>query len=191
MTNLQFPFQLDLEALRAEVASLHPDEFIFLDSTKIEYGLARAVQLIQPLKDQPQDEVKVQFEPTERLKQLPYLHSLDERFPGRKENFRLQKLMPGGVIREHKDIGRSWESGLFRIHIPIETNPGCEFNLSGESIALQAGECWYIDITLPHWVANHGETERIHLIIDCERNEWWENAFKKAGFQSTVNRWSI
>jgi len=37
---------------------------------------------------------------------------------------------------------------------------------------MKAGECWYLDLSLPHWVENHGSTDRVHLVIDCDVNEW-------------------
>ena len=37
---------------------------------------------------------------------------------------------------------------------------------------MKEGECWYLDLSLPHWVENHGKTDRIHLVIDCLVNDW-------------------
>jgi hypothetical protein len=34
------------------------------------------------------------------------------------------------------------------------------------------GECWYLRLSDPHRVANRGETDRIHLVIDCRANDW-------------------
>jgi hypothetical protein len=37
---------------------------------------------------------------------------------------------------------------------------------------MHEGECWYLDLSLPHWVENRGARDRVHLVIDCEVNEW-------------------
>jgi hypothetical protein len=34
------------------------------------------------------------------------------------------------------------------------------------------GECWYLRLSDPHRVANRGETDRVHLLIDCRVNDW-------------------
>jgi hypothetical protein len=39
---------------------------------------------------------------------------------------------------------------------------------------MQPGEAWYLDLNLPHAVANHGDTERVHLVIDCVLDAWLE-----------------
>ena len=34
------------------------------------------------------------------------------------------------------------------------------------------GECWYLNFSLPHKVANNGDKDRIHLVVDCMLNHW-------------------
>ena len=45
---------------------------------------------------------------------------------------------------------------------------------------MKEGECWYINANLRHSVANHGGTDRIHLVIDCTVNGWLTNIFNEA-----------
>ena len=59
-----------------------------------------------------------------------------------------------------------------RIHIPVVTNPDVEFFLDGRRIIMGEGECWYLDLNLPHRVQNRGSTDRVHLVIDCQLNDW-------------------
>jgi len=59
-----------------------------------------------------------------------------------------------------------------RMHIPVCTNADVDFFLDGHPIEMNEGECWYLDLSLPHWVKNRGATDRIHLVIDCELNDW-------------------
>jgi aspartyl/asparaginyl beta-hydroxylase (cupin superfamily) len=85
---------------------------------------------------------------------------------------RLLRLKAGSRIKEHTDLNLGYEDGEIRLHIPIHTNPGVEFYLSGRRIILAEGECWYVNTSLPHRVANTGERDRIHLVIDCVVNDW-------------------
>jgi hypothetical protein len=34
------------------------------------------------------------------------------------------------------------------------------------------GEAWYLRLSDPHAVTNDGETDRVHLVIDCATNDW-------------------
>ena len=37
---------------------------------------------------------------------------------------------------------------------------------------MQEGECWYLDLSLPHRVQNRSNVDRIHLVVDCLLNDW-------------------
>lgn len=88
------------------------------------------------------------------------------------KSVRLLKLAAGSHIREHRDHDLGWEAGEIRLHVPIITNPGVEFLLNGQRVVMQEGECWYLDLSLPHRVQNRGNVDRIHLVIDCLLNDW-------------------
>ena len=85
---------------------------------------------------------------------------------------RLLRLAPGATIREHRDYRIGFEEGLLRLHVPLLTSPLVEFYLDGERISMTPGECWYLDFSLPHRVFNGGSSERVHLVLDCEANDW-------------------
>jgi hypothetical protein len=85
---------------------------------------------------------------------------------------RLLRLAAGSIIREHTDSSLGEEGGDVRLHIPVVTNPSVEFYLAGKRVPMQAGECWYLDLSLPHRVQNLGASERVHLVIDCVLNDW-------------------
>jgi len=92
---------------------------------------------------------------------------------------RFLRLEKGAVIKEHFDNALSFEDGEVRLHIPIRTNDKIEFISNGHLLPLQAGECWYINASLPHSVANRGDTDRIHLVLDCSVNDWVRTFFPK------------
>ncbi len=92
---------------------------------------------------------------------------------------RLLRLAPGTVIREHRDAGVRYEEGEARLHIPIVTNAEVDFVVGGERHVMEAGECWYVNVDLPHRVNNRGSTERIHLVIDCVVDAWLREQFAR------------
>ncbi len=87
---------------------------------------------------------------------------------------RLLRLGPGGCIREHRDEDLGGPDGDLRIHVPIVTDAQVDFLLDGRQIPMQAGECWFLDLSRPHRVDNHGRSARVHLVVDCARSPWIE-----------------
>jgi hypothetical protein len=85
---------------------------------------------------------------------------------------RLLRLGPGACIREHCDYDLGEPDGDLRIHVPIFTDERVDFLLDGRRIPMQAGECWFLDLSRPHRVENHGGVTRVHLVIDCARSRW-------------------
>jgi hypothetical protein len=87
---------------------------------------------------------------------------------------RLLRLGSGGRIREHRDYDLGGADGDLRIHVPIVTDERVDFLLGGRKVPMQAGECWFLDLSRPHRVENHGGVARIHLVVDCARSPWIE-----------------
>ncbi len=92
---------------------------------------------------------------------------------------RLLNLKAGAVIMPHRDYDLSYEHGEARLHIPIFTNPGVEFFIEDERVIMMPGECLYINANLTHRVFNGGDTDRVHLVIDCKVNDWLKNIFEQ------------
>lgn len=92
---------------------------------------------------------------------------------------RLLNLKSGAVIKPHKDHELAFEKGEARLHFPVFTNDKVEFYIEEELVRMNEGECWYINANLTHRVANHGSTDRIHLVIDCKVNDWLKELFEK------------
>jgi hypothetical protein len=88
------------------------------------------------------------------------------------KSVRFLKLAAGSIIQEHRDYDLGYELGEVRLHIPIVTNPDVVFYVDARRVDMKAGDCWYLDLGLPHWVDNRGQSDRIHLVIDCQLNEW-------------------
>jgi hypothetical protein len=47
---------------------------------------------------------------------------------------------------------------------------------------MQMGECWYANFQLLHSVENKSTEPRIHLTLDCIRNDWSDKLFTEMGF---------
>lgn len=120
-----------------------------------------------------------EFIPTDALSQCDYLKEILNGFLFEKTAVRLLNLGPGAEIKPHTDYCLGYEDNMFRLHIPIVTNPNVEFILDGERIIMNEGECWYLNTNFLHSVKNGGETDRIHLVIDGIRNEWTDTLFFK------------
>ncbi len=109
---------------------------------------------------------------TPLMRCCPAIAALLGRFQCPLRAARLLRLLPGSVIREHRDYDLRFEDGAARLHLPLTTNPSVEFYVDQRRAMMLAGECWYLDLSRPHRVVNRGETARIHLVIDCEVNDW-------------------
>jgi len=112
------------------------------------------------------------FAPTKLLERCPNVAEFLKRFQCGLRSVRLLRLAAGSIIREHRDFDLGLADGLVRVHVPLRTNPDVVFFLDAHRVEMREGECWYLDLSLPHWVENRGASDRIHLVIDCEVNQW-------------------
>lgn len=126
------------------------------------------------------------FADTPLLDRCPYFREVVEAFECEKEAVRLLRLAAGARILEHRDFKLNNEGGVLRVHIPVSTNPGVEFTLDGAPVPMLEGESWYLDLTLKHSAANLGDTDRVHLIIDCCTNEWTDRLLNIAEVGASV-----
>lgn len=119
------------------------------------------------------------FEDTPLLAQCDYIQQVLCMLECPQTSVRLLKLEKDAVIKEHTDDGLNFEQGEVRLHIPICTHELVDFYLDGHQLHMQAGECWYINASLPHRLANRSPVDRIHLVVDCEVNEWLQSLFTR------------
>lgn len=119
---------------------------------------------------------------TSLLIQCPYFQEIIKQIVCKKEAIRLLALTPGSHIKEHRDLGLAYQFGIFRLHIPITTDELVAFKVDGTNLKMDAGDCWYANFDLPHSVEHHGSLRRIHLVLDCERNDWSDALFQDSGY---------
>ena len=113
-----------------------------------------------------------EFADTALLQQCQHLRAVVETFQCPLRSVRLLRLTAGSIIREHRDYDLGYDAGEVRIHVPVITNSQVEFYLDNRRILMGEGECWYLDLNRPHRVHNLGGTDRVHLVIDCQLNDW-------------------
>lgn len=121
------------------------------------------------------------YRDTVLLDQCPYIKEVISAFACEKTSIRLMKLDAGAIIKEHTDHDMNMEAGEARFHIPVQTNSEVAFYIMEERIPMQEGQCWYLNLSLPHRVTNAGSTDRIHLVMDCLVNDWAKELLSSPG----------
>jgi hypothetical protein len=82
------------------------------------------------------------------------------------------RLKSQAYIKPHIDHGLAMEFGEARLHLPICGGEDVEFVVNDQQVPMQPGQLCYLNADQSHWVRNHGQHDRINLVIDCEVNIW-------------------
>lgn len=158
---VKLPIRFDAAALQDEARALprsawvpHPTGFLGNE----------AVRLITP-GGKPTDDSAGEMAPTEQLLSCRYIMEVMASIGSVWGRSRLMGLGAGADVPPHIDSHYYWRTH-WRIHIPIVTNPAVTFKCGGESVHMQAGECWVFDSFRGHSVHNGGAEQRIHLVLD-------------------------
>lgn len=185
---LKLPFQFDRTKLQEDLSRLQGTDWI-QHFVKQNYegdwsviplrgpaGATHPVMMIYP------NPTCKDFEDTPFLAQCPYFQEVLATFQCPLEAVRLMNLTPGSIIKEHTDHDLAFEDGAARLHIPIQTNDQVDFRLNGSQVAMREGECWYLRLADPHSVANRGDADRVHLVVDTLVDDWLGGVFRTAGY---------
>ena len=184
MAAIKFAKQYDSSKLAAELESVFNNEWINHFNTKDFDGQWTSIAL-RSASGNERDIIAnytEEYKDTSLLAQLPYINSILQEWQCEKETVRFMALYPESEIKPHKDLGCSYEDGNFRLHIPILTNDAVDFVVENINYKLQPGECWYMDFSKFHSVKNAGRMVRVHLVIDCLRNQWTDELFGQLGY---------
>ena len=114
---------------------------------------------------------------TATLKECSYFKEVIGSFKCTILTARILRLGAGAEIKPHRDHELGYENNNFRLHIPITTHKDVQFVLDGTQLRMLPGECWYTNVNYMHSVINSGKSDRAHLVIDFERNEWSDKLF--------------
>jgi Aspartyl/Asparaginyl beta-hydroxylase len=175
---LRLPLSFDAARLASDLAALSSAEWIAHFVTQ-NYdgdwdvlplrGVAGARHPVQMIYSDP---AATRFEDTPMLASCPYFREVLSAFDCEVQAVRLMRLSPGSVIREHSDHDLDAAAGMARVHIPITSNAGVEFELNRRRVVMAPGEAWYLRLSDPHRVANNGAVDRVHLVADLVVNAW-------------------
>ena len=176
----KLPLRFDPAGLQADYASVDHEAYGDVYNPYLEPDTLYRLDLIEP-EFVPEMDRTPDFLPNERLRSCPAFLEVFEAIKSPMELMRVHKLAPGASIRPHRDVGRSFEHGVFRIHVPIDTHPDVETIHNGDPVTMAAGECWYLNFDLQHEIHNRSDQWRAHLIMDCRRNSWWDAMLNPTG----------
>lgn len=160
---------IDPDRLTAELAQLAPSDY--LDSyTEFVCGSWRTCMLWNA-SGEAGDVVIRDYDglpqPTEAGRKLSYLDELLHiHFDLDRLRFaRLARLGPGSVVVPHRDYVELGAE-LFRVHVPVRTNPDSYASEEQTIYRMGLGEIWFLDATRTHSIANFAGSDRIHLLLD-------------------------
>lgn len=176
LSHLKLPFGFDATGLRSDLERIAAGDWAFHFNKRYFEGEWTGVALRSingsPTQLYPDPQAAGALENTPVLAACPNARAVLAMFQCPLRTVRFLRLSAGSAIREHRDYDLGYEQGQVRFHVPVLTNSEVEFFLDGHRIEMKEGECWYLDLSLPHWVKNDGVSDRVHLVIDCEVNEW-------------------
>lgn len=183
---VQLPYQFNTKKMVAEMQSIRERGFQYYDAIPLRapaHEVDNTIPFPPPAGDYA-DGSWTQWMNTNYLKECPYISSIIELFAAHTtvNLVRLLRLAPGAIVREHTDptLGLHIEKSMIRLTIPILVSEEVEFYLNNKIVPMQAGECWYLNLTEPHRVINGGLQERINLTIDMIPNAWVTNMITTA-----------
>ncbi|MDQ1377154.1 MAG: hypothetical protein QOE15_1327 [Acidimicrobiaceae bacterium] len=181
---LRLPLVFDADGLAVEVGSFAEDEWTPHFNRAMYEGdwSGAALRSVGGRSSQlyPDPTATAAFADTELLGACPRLAQSLAQLQCMTTSVRLLALGPGARIAEHRDYRLGYDDGEVRLHVPVVTNPDVEFVLDGRRVVLGRGECWYLNLNLPHRVTNHSSVPRVHLVIDCIVNPWLQAVFETA-----------
>lgn len=182
---LRLPLRFDPIRLENDLARVCPEDWQAHFNTRIYQGDWSGVALravpgshLAIYSDASED---AQWADTPLLEQCPAFREVLAGFTCPLLSVRLLRLGPGAVIEEHCDPMSSLEQGEARIHVVVATNPQVQCLIQGRPYHWAAGECWFADFSRPHAFSNHGETERVHMVLDCRVDDWLRQLLQAAG----------
>ena len=178
---IQWPFFFDVNLLRKDLNALSAFTYQKHINQRAYDGIWTSIDLLPSINDTFSSENIIPTNPL-ALKSCEYIPKILDSLSFTKQKVRIMNLKAGSSIKPRKEAGLSYQHGVFRIHIPIETNAAVRFLFNGEKVVMKPGACWYADFTLSHEVYNEGDTDRVYLMIIGERNDWTDNIMLKSGY---------
>jgi aspartyl/asparaginyl beta-hydroxylase len=190
----KFPIRFDTQRMLAELKGLETSEWLEHYDKGLSNGWVAIplVSLDGRMGDSEAQRAGTldQFKRTPYLERLPYFKEIVDGFKCPQGRVRVLKLLPGAKIGEHRDVGLEVANLAFkrvRLHIPIQTNPEAVFYVGGERFHMREGGLYYANFSKVHSVRNDGTTDRVHLVLDLQVNDWLAQFFPKPSLSDRLS----
>jgi hypothetical protein len=190
--------RFDVERMREEIRSLEAGHWLAHYDRKISNGW-NAIPLVS--RDGSMGGADAQrvgrfgmYRRTPIVEHLPYFRSILDAFACPQGRVRISRLLPGAVIRPHRDICREAAGlafGQVRLHLPIITNDRAILKVGRDELNLRPGRLYYVDFTRLHSVINGGTEPRIHLILDLQVDDFLERVFPESTHRERAERFFV
>ena len=174
----RLPHSFDALKMKEEVLALNLKPYIYYDVLPLR-SPAHLVDTSLPFPPPAEDYADGSWTDwlnTPELNASPYLTSIVDKYSEHTKVtlVRLLRLASGSEVKEHTDptLALEVDRSVIRLTIPIITNDEVEFFLNETVVPMQPGECWYLRLSDPHKINNHGTSERINFSIDMIPNKW-------------------
>jgi len=167
----QLPLTYDLDRLMGDLSAIQDSDWIPHFGINYEDGWS-GVSLKSTDGSASSLEPGSEYLDTPILERCPYFREILNSFQAPLKRCRLLKLSAGSVIKEHIDPGTGECQSVVRLHIPIVTSPQVSFYSNGKRVIMEPGYLYFVDTSYPHAVFNASTIDRVHLVIDCEANDW-------------------
>ena len=180
ISHLKLPFHFDEQKLVHDLNLIYQMPWAPIHYKQNYNGEWHSLALYAPDGDAANsftDNFEGDLKPTKAIEKCLYFKEVIKQFKSKLLSVRLLRLMPGAEIKPHTDHKLGYEDNNFRIHIPITTNNDILFVLGNKELRMLPGECWYTNVNFTHSVINKGKTDRVHLVIDLDRNDWSDKLF--------------
>lgn len=167
---LRFDIGVNLETLRSEFNAISSAEWLTSYWGNIHCSIGMLL-LRGGNKGNSEDFLSDDVYDHALLEKLPYIQELiSESGPFGEATYAfIFKTQPFGVTLRHQDTIEKWKD-MYRIHIPIYTNPGAFLVADMHSQHFAEGYAWSFNNQTDHGVVN-GNEERSHLIFDVPYND--------------------
>ena len=185
----RFPMRFDLERMRKELQTLEDFKWIGHYDKALADGWT-AIPLVSCNGTMDSEESQRvgkcgECKRTPVLNALPYFREILDAFQCPHGRVRIMKMMPGTIIRPHRDILNEvacFAFGQVRLHLPIVTNDKVSFVVGSERLRLLPGRLYYVNFAKVHYVRNDGLEPRTHLVLDLQVNDWLRRIFPPLTF---------
>ena len=174
MSFAKMPFSVDVSGLKSAVL-LHPELFDAHPERRVAYGSPHNgmsdiwVRYNSPYKKglHFNDEHVAQWYPSVEFipEVLPVVFDIFQRVGGEVlGGVLITKLPPNGTIEKHVDAG--WHAGFYdKFYVPIQNAEGSLFCFDDGNIEAVEGDVYQFDNSVPHWVENNSDQDRISMIV--------------------------